>query len=85
MKIYLIGFMGSGKTYWGQQLSQKLNIPFFDMDEQIVNSEGKSINEIFEKFGEEYFRLKEKRDTSYHNRNTFQFCDGLWRRIAMLF
>ncbi len=52
--------MGSGKTYWGQQLSQKLNIPFFDMDEQIINSEGKSINEIFEKFGEEYFRLKEK-------------------------
>lgn len=52
--------MGSGKTYWGQQLSQKLNIPFFDMDEQIVNSEGRSINDIFEKFGEEYFRLKEK-------------------------
>jgi shikimate kinase len=60
MKIYLIGFMGSGKTYWGQQLSKKLNIPFFDMDEQIVNSEGRSINEIFDKFGEEYFRLKEK-------------------------
>ena len=52
--------MGAGKTYWGRQLSQKLNIPFFDMDEQIINSEGKSINEIFEKFGEEYFRLKEK-------------------------
>jgi shikimate kinase len=60
MKIFLIGFMGSGKTHWGGQLSQKLNLPFFDMDEQIVNSEGKSINEIFEKFGEEYFRLKEK-------------------------
>lgn len=52
--------MGSGKTHWGGQLSQKLNIPFFDMDEQIVNSEGRSINEIFEKYGEEYFRLKEK-------------------------
>jgi shikimate kinase len=60
MKIYLIGFMGSGKTYWGRQLSQKLNMPFFDMDEQIINSEGRSVNEIFEKFGEEYFRLKEK-------------------------
>src|SRR5215471_3710785 len=60
MKIYLIGFMGAGKSYWGHQLSQKLNIPFFDMDEQIIISEGKSINEIFEKFGEEYFRLKEK-------------------------
>ncbi|MEI9910834.1 MAG: shikimate kinase [Bacteroidota bacterium] len=60
MKIFLIGFMGSGKTHWGGQLSQKLNIPFFDMDEQIVNSESRSINEIFEKYGEEYFRLKEK-------------------------
>jgi shikimate kinase len=60
MKIYLIGFMGSGKTYWGGQLSNKLNIPFFDMDELVINSEGKSINEIFDKFGEEYFRLKEK-------------------------
>jgi shikimate kinase len=60
MKIFLIGFMGSGKTHWGQQLSQKLNIPFFDMDEQIVSSENRSIAEIFEKYGEEYFRLKEK-------------------------
>jgi len=60
MKIYLIGFMGSGKTYWSRQLSNKLNIPFFDMDELVVSSEGKSINEIFDKFGEEYFRLKEK-------------------------
>jgi shikimate kinase len=60
MKIYLIGFMGSGKTYWGKKLSQKLQLPFFDSDEQIVNSEGKSVNDIFEQNGEEYFRLKEK-------------------------
>jgi len=60
MKIYLIGFMGSGKTHWGRQLSQKLGLPFFDMDEQVISSEGKSINEIFEIYGEEYFRLKEK-------------------------
>jgi shikimate kinase len=60
MKIYLIGFMGSGKTYRGRQLSEKLGIPFFDLDEQIVNHEGKTINEIFENSGEEYFRLVEK-------------------------
>ncbi|MCG2617286.1 shikimate kinase [Terrimonas sp. NA20] len=60
MKIFLIGFMGSGKTHRGRQLSQKLNLPFFDLDEQIVNSEGKSINEIFAEEGEEIFRLKEK-------------------------
>jgi len=60
MKIFLLGFMGSGKTHWGRLLSQKLSIPFFDLDEQIVNSEGTSINEIFEKHGEEHFRLLEK-------------------------
>ncbi len=60
MKIFLIGFMGSGKSYWGHLLSQKLNLPFFDLDEQIVNAAGKTINEIFADHGEEYFRLKEK-------------------------
>lgn len=59
MKIFLIGFMGSGKTHWGQQLSQKLNIPFFDLDEQIVSHEGKPIADIFASEGEEYFRLLE--------------------------
>ena len=52
--------MGSGKTHWGRQLSQKLDIPFFDLDEQIISHEGKEINEIFTQSGEEYFRLLEK-------------------------
>lgn len=60
MKIFLIGFMGSGKTFRGKALSKKLNLPFFDLDEQIVNSENKSINRIFDEDGEEYFRKKEK-------------------------
>jgi shikimate kinase len=60
MKIFLLGFMGSGKTYWARLLSQKLTLPFFDLDEQIVNAEGKTINEIFETKGEEYFRQIEK-------------------------
>jgi shikimate kinase len=59
MKIFLIGFMGSGKTYWGRQVSEKLRIPFFDLDEQIESYEGKAINEIFAEKGEEYFRLLE--------------------------
>ena len=60
MKIFLIGFMGSGKTHWGRLLSQKLSLPFFDLDEQVVNEENKTITEIFAQEGEEYFRLKEK-------------------------
>ncbi|MBD0284976.1 MAG: shikimate kinase [Flavisolibacter sp.] len=60
MKIFLIGFMGCGKTHWGRQLSQKLNLPFFDLDEKIVEKEEKSITQIFAEEGEEYFRLLEK-------------------------
>lgn len=60
MKIFLIGFMGSGKTHWGRLLSQKLGIPFFDLDEQVVSHAGKSITEIFAEDGEEHFRLQEK-------------------------
>jgi len=60
MKIFFIGFMGSGKTHWSKQLSEKLHIPFFDLDEQITSHEGKSITEIFTENGEEYFRILEK-------------------------
>jgi shikimate kinase len=60
MKIFLIGFMGCGKTHWGKQLSEKLQIPFFDLDEKIEEQEGKTITEIFAEEGEEYFRLLEK-------------------------
>jgi shikimate kinase len=60
MKIFFIGFMGAGKSYWAKQLSEKLNIPFFDLDEKIEEDEGKPINQVFEEKGEEYFRMKEK-------------------------
>src|SRR5438046_10225339 len=60
MKIYFIGFMGSGKTHWGKLVSEKVHIPFFDLDEQIVYHEEKSLPEIFAEHGEEYFRLLEK-------------------------
>jgi shikimate kinase len=60
MRIILIGFMGSGKTHWGKQVAQRLQLPFFDLDEVVVTEEGKSVAEIFAAFGEEYFRMKEK-------------------------
>lgn len=60
MRIYLIGFMGAGKTYWGKELSKKLQIPFFDLDELITHDTNKSIPEIFDEMGEEGFRVKEK-------------------------
>jgi shikimate kinase len=60
MKIFLIGFMGSGKTHWGRHLSTKLGIPFYDLDTVIVESEGSSVADIFTVKGEEYFRYQEK-------------------------
>jgi shikimate kinase len=60
MRIFLIGFMGSGKTYWGRKLSEKLGIRFFDLDEQVEEQSGKSIVQIFETDGEEQFRQLEK-------------------------
>ena len=60
LRIFLIGFMGCGKTYWGQKLAQKLELPFFDLDHQIEEGEERTINEIFEKEGEEHFRRLEK-------------------------
>lgn len=60
MKIFLIGFMGSGKTYFGKKLSQKINLPFFDLDELIEQHEQKSIVELFDSKGENYFRTIEK-------------------------
>lgn len=60
MRIFLIGFMGSGKTHWGTRIAEKLQIPFYDLDAVIVNAEGMSISEIFAIKGEEYFRYMEK-------------------------
>jgi shikimate kinase len=60
MRIFLIGFMGSGKTHWGKQLASRLQLSFFDLDEVIVQSEQQNIPEIFSSKGEEYFRGKEK-------------------------
>ena len=60
MKIFLIGFMGCGKTHWGKELSHKLQIPFFDLDSVIEEKEEKDITSIFADMGEEYFRMLEK-------------------------
>lgn len=60
MRIYLIGFMGCGKTHWGKELSSKLQFPFFDLDEAIEENTGMSVTNIFAELGEEQFRLREK-------------------------
>lgn len=60
MNIALIGMPASGKTSVGKVLSEKLNKTFVDSDDEIVKPENKKIPEIFEEFGEAYFRNVEK-------------------------
>lgn len=59
MKIILSGYMGSGKTAVGNELSKRSNLPFLDLDEEISRREGRDIPEIFKTSGEIYFRKKE--------------------------
>lgn len=57
--IFLIGFMGSGKTTWGKKIAHALELPFVDLDQEITAYIGMSIPEYFIEFGEEKFRQLE--------------------------
>ncbi len=59
-RIYLIGYMGSGKSTVGRRLASRLGCPFIDLDACIEQREGKTVAEIFATHGEEYFREKER-------------------------
>ena len=61
MKIVLLGYMASGKSTVGKQLSKKLSVQFLDLDDYISEKEQMSITEIFDKKGEVYFRLIENK------------------------
>lgn len=58
--IILIGFMASGKTTIGTKLAEALGRRFIDTDKLIEEREKMSISEIFEKYGEDYFRNVEE-------------------------
>ncbi len=57
--IFLIGFMGAGKSTAGRLMADRLGLPFVDLDEEIVASAGRSITGIFDAEGEEGFRTRE--------------------------
>lgn len=58
--VYLIGFMGAGKSTVGRILGEALGMEFLDTDRLIVERTGLPIPEIFSRFGEEYFRTLER-------------------------
>lgn len=61
MRVYLIGYMGSGKSTLGRRLSKHLNVQFIDMDHYIEERNCKTIPQIFEEEGEAEFRKKERK------------------------
>jgi shikimate kinase len=58
--IFLVGPMGAGKTAVGRQLARRLNLRFADSDAEIVARTGVDIAYVFEREGEEGFRIRER-------------------------
>ncbi len=58
-RIYLVGFMGSGKTDVGQRVAERLVVPFVDLDAEIERASGMTVRALFETWGEAAFRERE--------------------------
>ncbi len=70
MRIYLLGFMGVGKSYWGDIWAKELAISFMDLDRWIEYQTGMLVEDIFKKKSENYFRIREAeilRETAREN------------------
>jgi len=59
--IVFVGLMGAGKTKLGRIIASSLKLPFIDADTEIEKAAGYSVREIFDQFGEPYFRQGERR------------------------
>ena len=59
--VALVGMMGAGKSSLGRRLAARLAAPFYDADSEIEKAAGCTINEIFERYGEEAFRDCERK------------------------
>ena len=89
MHLYLVGFMGVGKSSVGHCLAGLLGWPFISLDEEIEKREGKSIRDIFRQHGEGYFRAAEQEELKRVSAGTPHviaigggaFCDAENRRI----
>jgi shikimate kinase len=77
MNIYLIGFMGSGKSTVGKILSEKLKMEFVDIDKEIEKQEKTTIKQIFKEKGEKHFReLERKKLEEFLSKNNFIVSTG---------
>lgn len=60
VNLYLVGFMGTGKTTVGRSLAQRLHMTFIDVDTEIERRVGMTIAELFDREGEAAFRQRER-------------------------
>ena len=61
MRLYLIGYMASGKSTIGRKIAKRTELPFFDTDKMVEEAEGATVADIITYAGEEYFREAERR------------------------
>ncbi len=72
MRIFLVGFMGCGKSSIGERLAKKLNYTFVDLDSRLEELLGMTVSDVFAQHGEEHFRQMEKKvlHETFNLRNT---------------
>jgi shikimate kinase len=77
MKIFIIGFMGSGKSTFGKKLAKALGLDFYDLDKMVEEKAKCSVSDIFKYLGEDTFRRMES-DTlkSFSNKTDFVLSTG---------
>ena len=73
MKVFLIGMMGSGKSYWGKLLAKKLKCGAYDLDYLVESAEEKTIAEMFEEDGEDHFRKNEAKILRWFAKRKFMY------------
>ena len=72
MRIFLVGFMGVGKSFLGKIWGEVFSIPFYDLDKLIEDEERITVENIFATFGEDYFREREA--AVLRNTDRFETC-----------
>jgi len=78
MKVYLVGYMGVGKSTMGKKLASLLNTDFLDLDKLIESDQDMTIPEIFKEKGEQLFREHERRvlEKLIQSENSFVLATG---------
>jgi len=76
--LYLVGFMGTGKSAVGRHVADKLGFHFIDVDQAIEQDEGMAITQLFAERGEEAFRLMERNfiENGHPDSNCVVSCGG---------